>query len=51
VKALDRRDWDDLKGETQEVAVEDRERVAGLLGHKVAVRLTNVEARGYARDA
>ena len=26
--------------------MEDRDRVAGLVGHKVAVRLTNVEARG-----
>jgi hypothetical protein len=46
VKALDRTEWDDPKGETQEVAVEDRERVAGLLGHRIAMRLTNVEARG-----
>jgi hypothetical protein len=37
-------EWGDAEDERQEEAVEDRDRVAGLVGHKVAVRLTNVEA-------
>jgi hypothetical protein len=32
------------RGRREEAAVEDRDRVVGLVGHKVAVGLTNVEA-------
>ena len=34
------------RGRREEDAVEDRDRVAELVGHKVAVGLTNVEAAG-----
>src|SRR3712207_5878420 len=35
-----------MGGKEQAVEVHDRDRVVGLVGHKVAVNLNNVEARG-----